>query len=856
MERDRSLATVLFTDIVGSTERAAELRDAGWRDLRQKHDRRVRRELRRFGGREVNTAGDSFLATFTRPARAIACAGAIRAAVRELGLEIRAGLHMGELEGARRDLGGLALNIGARVAAEAAPGEILVSGSVHDALAGSQFDFEDRGVRPLKGVPGEWRLFAVTNVSADTYEVPSREWLPELTARHIKMGTGVLGLLAAVGAIHLATRDSSRIDPEAALAAGAAPGIAVMPFQVADPNLAVWREGLVDLLTTNLDGVGGLRAIDSRTVLAQWHEGVSKGQVPDLETILKIARDAGGSYAVVGSAVTIGPNVRLSADVYEVAKSRAIGAARAEGPPDSLYTLVDCLSLEVLRAILKEDADKLPAVPDLSSVTTTSFPALRAYLDGEALFRKAEFEGAEAEFRRAVEADSTFARAWLGVVQAAEWITDPRELVDEIDRALALSDRLSQRERMMAEVFRAILLGSWFRARDLAQEFVHSYPDDPDGWYLLSWTYSPSHSAVPGDPADGERAIRRAVQLDPTFAPYQIGLLQSAFERADREEATEQLAVYARLAPEDRVTLESLRLAYALVWGDSAARARAWKAVDTLDAGILRPAAGTLLNARFLPVSEALHRETLTRLDKTSLCAFCLTWILVWEGKIQEAMRFVDHPLMPPMGRKRWAYQLHFFRVATLPDTLQRELAFQAADTTSWFLSGAFAADRGRWSEHTAVVQAFRAAARRAGRDSIDSRAFSGAADALEGYGLWRRGKAREALPLLTAGQRNMIGYALPPVWNKFVCWWIGHLYLALDRPAEAIPYLEKAPFGSLDPFTAYEMGRAYAELGEKRKAVEAYQYALLAWRDADPVLQPRIETARREIARLDGSRE
>ena len=855
MERHRSLATVLFTDIVGSTERAAELRDAGWRDLRQEHDRRVRRELRRFGGHEVNTAGDSFLATFTRPARAITCAGAIRAAVRELGLEIRAGLHMGELEGAGRELGGLALNIGARVAAEAAPGEILVSGSVHDALAGSAFDFEDRGVRPLKGVPGQWRLFAVTNVSADTHEVPSPGWLPELTARHLQVGTGVIALLAVIGAIHLATRDSSHIDSEAAMAAGAAPGIAVLPFQVADPNLAVWREGIVDLLTANLDGVGGLRAIDSRTVLAEWHEDVSKEQLPDLETILKIARDAGGSYAVVGSAVTIGANVRLSADVYELASHRAIGVARAEGPPDSLYTLVDGLSLEVVRAILKEDAEKLPVVPDLASVTTRSFPALKAYLEGEALLRKAEFEEAEAEFRRAVEADSTFARAWLGVVQAAEWISDPSELVDEIDRVLTLSDRLTQRERMMAEAFRAILLGSWFRARDLAQEFVHSYPDDPDGWYLLSWTYSP-HSVVPGDPADGERAIRRAIQLDPTFAPYRQGLLWSSFHDADREEVTEQLAVYARLAPEDRVTLESLRLAYALVWGDSAARARAWKAVDTLDAGILRPAAASLLNARFLPVSEALHSETLSRLDKTSLCAFCLTWILVWEGKIQEAMRFLDHPLMPPMGRKRWAYQLHFFRATTLPDTLQRELAFQAADTTSWFFAGAFAADRGRWSEHAAVVQAFRAAARRAGRDSIDSRALSGAANALEGYGLWRRGKARGALPLLTAGQRNMIGHAPPTVWNPFVCWWVGHLFLDLDRPAEAIPYLHKAPFGSLDPFTAYEMGGAYAELGENRKALEAYQYVLLAWRNADPVLQPRIETARREVARLGGSRE
>ena len=858
MKPERSLATVLFTDIVGSTERAAELGDRDWHGLLDRHHAHVRREIRRYGGREVNTAGDGFLAAFERPARAIRCAWAIREAVRELGLEVRSGLHAGEVEGQARDLSGIVVHTGARVAAQANPGEILVSGTVRDLVAGSGFRFDDRGVHTLKGVPGEWRLHAVESLPTGASSSEGRRWIPELGRRQIQLIAAVVGLLVVAGAIGVATRDASRIDPEDAIAAGAVPGIAVLPFQVADPNLATWREGIVDLLAANLDGVGGLRAIDSRTVLAQWHEDVSEGQTPDLRTILEVARETGGSYAVVGSAVTIGPNVRLSADVYELASGRAIGAAGAEGPPDSLYTLLDRLSLGVVRAILKEDAEKLPVVPDLASVTTTSFPALKAYLEGQALLRKAEFEEAEAEFRRAVEADSTFARAWLGLVQAAEWITDPLELVDEVDRALDLTGRLSPRDKMKAEVFRAILLGSWFRARDLAQEFVHSYPDDPDGWYLLSWTYSPNSSAVPGDPAEGERAIRRAIRLDPTFLPYQRGLLESAFEHADREEAAEQLAAYARLAPEDHTTLESSQLAYRLAWGDSVARYRAWQAVDTLDAGILRPAANYLLNARFLPISEALYRETLTRLDKTGLCAFCLTNVLLWEGKIGEAMRSLDHPLMPPLGRKRWAYQLHFFRVAALPDTLQRELAFQAADTLSWFFSGAFAADRGRWSEHASVVLAIRTAAREAGRDSIASRALAGTADAMEGYGLWRRGRGREALPLLIAGQRDMVGHA--PVRNKLVCWWIGHLFLDLGRPAEAIPYLHTA--GSpghpahLDPFAAYDLGRAYAEVGENRKAVEAYQYALTAWRDADPVLRPRIDAARSEIARLGGTNE
>jgi class 3 adenylate cyclase len=158
---DRVLATVLFTDIVGSTERAAELGDRRWRELLDAHDRAVRRQLERFRGREVNTAGDGFLATFDGPGRAIECAGAIRAAVRALDIEVRAGLHTGEIEMRGDDVAGVAVHIGARVSALAGTGEVLVSSTVKDLVAGSGIEFEDRGEHELKGVPGTWHLYSV-----------------------------------------------------------------------------------------------------------------------------------------------------------------------------------------------------------------------------------------------------------------------------------------------------------------------------------------------------------------------------------------------------------------------------------------------------------------------------------------------------------------------------------------------------------------------------------------------------------------------------------------------------------------------------------------------------------------------
>src|SRR6185312_8674058 len=160
-EPERALATVLFTDIVASTERAGELGDRRWRDLLERHDAVVRRQLGLYRGREVKTMGDGFLATFDGPTRAIRCACAIRDELARIGIEVRAGIHTGEVELIGDDVGGMAVNIGARIGALADAGEVRVSGTVKELVVGSGLEFAPRGTHTLKGAPGEWDLFAV-----------------------------------------------------------------------------------------------------------------------------------------------------------------------------------------------------------------------------------------------------------------------------------------------------------------------------------------------------------------------------------------------------------------------------------------------------------------------------------------------------------------------------------------------------------------------------------------------------------------------------------------------------------------------------------------------------------------------
>lgn len=854
---ERSLATVLYTDIVGSTERAAELRDAGWRELRQQHDRCVRRELKRFGGHEINTAGDSFLATFQRPAQAIACADAIRAAVRELGLEVRAGLHMGELEGAGRELGGLALNIGARVAAEASPGEILVSRPVRDVLAGSAFDFEDRGTRTLKGVPGEWRLFAVTGVPEVASEA-STPWSRTLLRRRTLVTGGVVSaLLVGLAALYVSRRDGAlALTPEELLAADAAPGIAVLPFSVSDPDLAEWREGMGDLLSVNLDGVFDLRAIDQGTVLARWAESVPDSGRADLATALTVARRTGARYAVLGTVVAAGVDLRLTADVYDARSGTRLGHAQVTGAPDRMMSLVDRLTRELLEALPREEG--VLAKVDLAEITTDSLAALKAYLSGEALFRRADFQGAAAEYERAIASDSTFALAWARLFDSCGWNSGSK--LCEREPPWERKEYLRRLPPRKAELMRA--QDTYWSESPIDFEplrrMVLKYPDDPVAWFVLG--DMKTHFGAWGlvDREEGDRALERAIALAPMTGgtePY-IHLIQHALADADSAPAVRLLDAFQGITQgavaQDYIA--ALPLAFAIGFGDSVTQAETRAALDTVPTGRLVHALSLLGNPRLHGVIEEALQVALARSDNQN--GVETFGILYSRGNFRAALDFTNEQRILLEFHEGMLYRLYQVGSNLPREELERILAVGATDSTSGVLApGAYAADRGEWDQHAAALDRARARARywQAEGNLMLAQQYEVITRALEGYALWKRGQKSEAIRALEAVQRESFGgephrgvpWVLPNVTFR---WWLGDLMLEVGRPRDAERYFQSI---SADPFAAMRLARVYENLGEFEKARSSYEYALLSWHDADPELQPRIQEARGALARL-----
>jgi class 3 adenylate cyclase/tetratricopeptide (TPR) repeat protein len=703
-----------------------------------------------------------------------------------------------------------------------------------------------------EGAPGAWDL-----ALGDAGRTLAKGRLPHLTwSRAIAGGVFAFSVLFGLAGLYVVIQDRGRsFTPGEAVAEAAAPGIAVLPFTVQGAELEEWHEGMVDLLSTNLDGAGGLRAIDSRTVLARWRE-IAGNEDPDLDTALEVGRKAGARYALLGSVVSIGEGVRLTADVYDVNGGAKLGSGTVEGAQDSVFALVDRLSIEILRAI---GADPAAAGSiSLARATTTSLPALKAFMEGEVLYRRGDFEAAVPAYERAVEADSTFALALFRLSTSYGWAESiTSELATgAIERAARFAERLPEREALLVQTELALQRGT-LDGFESAQLATRRYPDDPEAWYMLGEMIYHYSDNANEKRVESDAAFARALQLDPGFAPawiHRSDLAFSAYNDSLRARAfTDSLAL---LAPQSEYVSRA-RLAWQIAYGDSSAAERAWAALDTTSFGAFSLFAAQLWGPRFLPAQERLAEIQGRRSTNTNWGPVMSVWARMGRGRMRAALEALEDPDIRPSWGPYGAYWFTVQGMPLPPDVSDRVLAPGAADSTdsaSLFLAAAWALDRGRPAESAALVRRIQGLGARqlAAGDSTAAGVTGAMVEALDGYRDLRAGRREDALGDLQAARPRVAGQTGDWIVNMTIGWWVAELLMDLGRPAEAVPYFESL---TDTPFPQLELGRAYEALGDREKALAAYEEFVSAFDAPDPEVAAIAEEGRQGVIRMKGLR-
>ncbi len=695
-------------------------------------------------------------------------------------------------------------------------------------------------------VPGAWEIDPKDLArSIKTGRLPHLTW-----GRSILGGVFAFWFLFGLAGLYVVIKDRGRsFGPVEAVADEAAEGIAIVPFTVRGTDLEMWREGMVDLLSANLDDVGGYRTIDSRTVLARWNEAVPGDEIADLATMLDVARATGARYVIAGNVMAIGSDVRLAADVYEVSSGQEVGSGQVEGPVDSLVSLSNRLAVQALQALLAEEGGESVTARAAMSLTTASLPALKAYLEGEAYYRRADFDRAIEAYERALVEDRDMALAHFRLGDAYGWsenISSERAM-DHLLEAQRLGDRLSSRDRAIMGGNVALLAGDISAVTDV-REITRRYPDDPDAWFLLSEFYFHYWNELLLDWDDLGRVFERPVELEPGFAPYYIHLFDYAVIQRDTATA---MRVLEELRSLDTSRQEALELAFGLILGDSTEQAAAAVAVRDAGDDVLTHIYPDLWLTAWRPVALEPVFEELER--RRHPAGGNLPWLYATAGKAEAALReAVD---ADPFTRMWILYSVDRTVRPVPPEQLEKAAVFDTCGPATGapmhclLNLGAYYAEQGNEEQLETLIGDMRDAASKVAAESNEERALglTLAADAIEAYGWARNGESVERDRALES-LRELQGTGMhADVWIR---WWLGELYMVDDKPGEAVVYLETLRHSGVPQRANYLLGKAYVELGEQEKARDAYIRFLQAWEEADPDL-PQLEEAREALRSL-----
>ncbi len=642
----------------------------------------------------------------------------------------------------------------------------------------------------------------------------------------------------------------------------AAQRIAVLPFRTSGADVALLGEGMVDLLSTNLDAIGGISTVEPRTVLQRWKE---HGSAVDLEGALAVGRDVDAGAVLLGSVIETGSAVRLSADLYD-SKGTKLATAQVNGPADSVLSLVDGLSLALMREVWRSN-EPLPSVR-VGGLTTTSIGAMRAYLAGEKLYRQSMWDSAAVAFRSAVEQDSTFALAHYRLAMTYGWTGNgsSREAMGAGSQAVRYAARLPADERSIVQAYYLFQQGK-IEATDSMLRYTAAHPEDADGWYLLGESQYHTRSRAPRPPAALQAPFDRVLSLDSSLAPAAIHPLEVTLEQRDTARYRAYMGVLEKAGAEGE--LARFRPAGALVFSaapaDSASLARLFSG-NRQDAslaallGIFRGAIGNSDSA----IAKMERLETIVPADQNmarQLPQF-RAMMLSGLGRLDEVQR-ISEPLSVNDGK-------YFVRMIPIwggfappeyADSIEAQIqrsgvvAPSVAATTNpyeLYFRTIFQLGQGKAAEAAPMIQ------RGLAMDSTALRNFGG--NWLHGLFVAADGWRSVLVGDTTGGLRKLadgleqVGQFGGPAMSAPLR--LHRAIVLASRPATRAQGLDWLRYGlaydpQYVPISRLALGRALEASGDRAGAVEAYGEFIRYWQKADPSLQPRVQEARDAIGRL-----
>lgn len=716
------------------------------------------------------------------------------------------------------------------------------------------------GSRASASVPTPWEVDLI-----DIKETVARGRLPHLTWGRAVLG-GVVAfslLFGFAGVLVLLNSPAAERRVTTSSAQPVAPGVAVLPFRVVGSEMEFWREGMVDLLATNLDGAAGLRALDPRNVLSHWRrEFGESSDAPNRGAALAVASQSGASFAVIGSAVALSDRaIRLTAEVFDAGSHESLGRAQVEGATDSILSLVDDLSVEILRSRIVQEGTEIPQL-DLRSLTTRSLPALRAYLEGEREYRLGRWRAARDLYGRALNEDSTFALALYRLDLVAGWGADPVMSGTEAGlRAAELGEDLPERVRLLLQGNAEFDLGDPSCIETFTR-LVERYPDDVEGWYQLGESYLHIGAKHRHSPQRYRDALTRAVSLDPGYGPAYIHLIEDAMATGDSAAARRLLDRYLSLGSSGTYAT-SLPIAHALTWGGDSSRTAAKVAVDTASGDALVSGTFTVLQSPYTYEAARSFGEELLESERSPPLRarghFILGAADVLRGRTRTAkdhfatMYSLNARIDSTSASARAELELYLFfsndsaSAGRAVDLLSRN---DPGGPSPHFYLGAYAGREGNWEEFERRLETLNSGARSAASsgDGERRRRFEGLAWGLRVYGTVYRGDLDAAIsqyedwrPGLFTPESDLVVYELGRL-----AFSEGDFELASDI-FTGLTY-SRGPFVSLS-----ELGLAEAleARGEREEARRHYARFLTWYNAPDPYFQPLQDRAQAALARL-----